>query len=103
MSLPWRPDPKDQGSLLLLVKAIPGASRTSAGGLRETAEGTALLVRIAAAPEKGKANEELVDWLARALGRTRSEVAVIGGQTARLKRLRLPAAAEAALRALIEG
>jgi uncharacterized protein YggU (UPF0235/DUF167 family) len=40
---------------------------------------------VAAAPERGRANEALVDLLARGLGVPRSRVSVVGGQTGRRK------------------
>ena len=41
--------------------------------------------RIAAPPEKGRANAALVELLAEALGVPRARVRVVGGQTARRK------------------
>jgi uncharacterized protein len=41
--------------------------------------------RIAAAPERGRANEALIKLLAGSLGVPRSRVSVVGGQTARRK------------------
>jgi uncharacterized protein YggU (UPF0235/DUF167 family) len=40
---------------------------------------------VAAPPERGRANEALVELLARALGVPRSRVSVVGGQTGRRK------------------
>ena len=40
---------------------------------------------MAAAPERGRANEALVGLLAEALGVPRAGVSVVGGQTARRK------------------
>jgi len=87
---PWRADPRDPNLGLVRVKVIPGASRTAIAGLRATAEGEALLIRVAAAPEKGKANEELVAWLSGALGLPRSSIELRSGATSRLKILALP-------------
>jgi uncharacterized protein len=84
------------GRLLLEVKAMPGSSRSEVSGLRDGA----LLVRVAAPPEKGKANEELRSCLARALGLPRSAIVLVSGSSSRRKRLSLPLEAEAALRAL---
>jgi uncharacterized protein len=86
-------------SLLVEVKVVPGASRSEAAGLRDGA----LLVRVAAPPEKGKANEELRACLAKALGIPKSAVELISGAGSRRKRLALPLEAEAALRALAAG
>jgi uncharacterized protein (TIGR00251 family) len=84
------------GRLLLDVKAIPGSSRSGIAGLRDGA----LLVRIAAPPERGKANDELRSILARELGLSRSEVVFVSGAASRRKRLSLPMSAEGALRRL---
>jgi uncharacterized protein len=40
---------------------------------------------VAAAPERGRANEALVALLADALGVPRARISVVGGQTARRK------------------
>jgi uncharacterized protein YggU (UPF0235/DUF167 family) len=100
MEEPWHPDAKDPTTIIVLIKVIPGASRTAAAGIRVTAGGPALLVRVAAAPEKGKANEELVAWLSGELGLPKSAIVIRGGQTARLKLVAVPAACVARLAAL---
>ena len=84
------------GRLLVEVKVLPGASVSRVAGIRDGA----LLVRVAAPPEKGKANEELRDCLARALGIPRSAVELVSGLTSRRKRLSVPAGMEEGLRAL---
>jgi uncharacterized protein (TIGR00251 family) len=85
--------------IIVEVKAVPGASRSEVAGLRDGA----LLVRVAAPPERGKANEELRACLAKALGLPKSAVELAAGAGARRKRLSLPAEAEDALRALASG
>jgi uncharacterized protein len=84
------------GRILVEIKAVPGASRSQVGGLRDGA----LLVRVAAPPDKGKANEELRACLAAALGISKSEVELVSGAASRRKRLSLPAETEAGLRRL---
>jgi uncharacterized protein len=84
------------GRLLVEVKVLPGASRSEVSGLRDGA----LLVRVAAPPEKGKANEELRACLARALGLPKSAVELISGAASRRKRVSVPAESEGALRRL---
>jgi uncharacterized protein (TIGR00251 family) len=66
---------------LLPVKVIPGASRSEVVGV----SGGVLRVKIAAPPEKGKANRELTDFLARTLGVSRSEISIVKGETGRHK------------------
>jgi uncharacterized protein (TIGR00251 family) len=63
------------------VRARPGA-RTSAV---EGEHAGALKVSIAAAPEKGRANEELIRFLAQALGVPRARVSVASGHASRDK------------------
>jgi uncharacterized protein (TIGR00251 family) len=84
------------GRLLVDIKVVPGASRSQVAGLRDGA----LLVRVAAPPEKGKANEELRACLARALGLPKSAVELVAGAASRRKRVSVPADAEDALRSL---
>ncbi len=86
------------GRILVEVKVIPGASRSCIAGLRDGC----LLVRVAAAPEKGKANDELVDCLAKALGISRSSIEFVAGTTSRRKRLSLPQEQEMELRRLAD-
>ena len=75
--------------IFLDIRAVPGASKSSLG---EAAEGR-LKVRIAAAPEDGKANEELRSFLAKMLKVPKKEVVLESGEKSRLKTLRLPLSA----------
>ncbi len=65
--------------------ARPGASRV--GILRVDPRG--LVIGIAAQPERGKANAELIGTVARMAGVARSAVEVIAGAAARQKSLRI--------------
>jgi uncharacterized protein len=65
----------------LAVKITPNAGRNEITGLKE---GT-LHIKIAAPPEKGKANKELVDFLSDILGVKKSTITIIKGQTSRNK------------------
>ena len=71
--------------MTLRVKVIPRSAKTEIVG--EMADGT-LKIKIAAPPEKGKANDELVRFLAAHFGVKRVEI--ISGHTAALKIVRLP-------------
>lgn len=68
------------------VKVIPRSPRSEIVG--ELADGT-LKVRIAAAPERGRANDALVDLLAAKYGVDRSAVQIVSGQTSGLKLVRI--------------
>ncbi len=84
------------GRLLVEVKVVPGAARSCVAGIRDGA----LLVRVAAPPEKGKANEELRACLARALGISKSAIDLVAGASSRRKRLSVPTETEGMLREL---
>jgi uncharacterized protein (TIGR00251 family) len=64
-----------------LIKVTPSASRNEITGLR----GGVLQVKIAAPPERGKANRELTAYLSRVLGVKKSAVAIIRGEKSRHK------------------
>ncbi len=84
------------GRILVEVKAIPGASKSEVAGMRDGL----LLVRVAAPPDKGRANEELRAILAKALGLPKSEIVLVSGLASRRKTLSLPASCEPAVRRL---
>ena len=62
--------------MTLRVKVIPRSSKSEIVG--ELADGT-LKVRIAAAPEKGRANEALIGLLAEVYGVPRGSVEILSG------------------------
>ena len=68
------------------VKVAPRSSRSEVAGTMS--DGT-LKVKVAAAPEKGKANEELCAVLARHFGVGPRKVEVIAGATSTRKRVRI--------------
>lgn len=80
-------------------KIQPGASRS---GLQAPQEGR-LRLRIAAAPEDGKANNELRSFFAGLLGCAKRDVIIMSGEKSRLKTLSLPASAEEKLREIVAG
>ncbi|HEX6421598.1 MAG TPA: DUF167 domain-containing protein [Acidimicrobiales bacterium] len=81
--LPFEVD--DCGDVVLQVLVQPGAARSAVVGRH----GDALKVRVAAAPERGRANEALTRLLAAELGVRRSDVAVVAGAAGRRKRVRV--------------
>ena len=76
------------GALTFRVRVVPRASRTEAAG----EHGGALRVRVAAPPVEGAANEELVRFLAKALGVPARSVEIVGGQTSKTKLVRVEGA-----------
>jgi len=85
------------GFLFLNVKAVPGASKSAPGEVRDGR----LKVRIAAAPEDGKANEELRSFLAKTLALPKKDIVLVSGEKSRLKTLRLPVSAREKLEAVV--
>jgi len=75
--------------LFLSIRAVPGASKSE---LVEVRDGR-LKVRIAAAPEDGKANEELRSFLAKTLEIPKKDIVLVSGEKSRQKTLRLPVSA----------
>ncbi len=72
--------------MTLRVKVIPRSPRSEIVG--ELADGT-LKVRIAAAPEHGKANEALIELIAAKYGVQRGNVEIISGHAAGLKLVKI--------------
>jgi uncharacterized protein len=68
------------------VKVIPKSSKTELAGY--LLDGT-WKVKVAAAPEKGKANRALVEFLAEKLGVAKSRIRIVSGETSPLKRIRV--------------
>ncbi|MEP7366216.1 MAG: DUF167 domain-containing protein [Acidobacteriota bacterium] len=70
----------------LTVKVIPRSSKSEVIG--EMADGT-LKVKLAAVPEKGKANEELCTVLAHHFNVPPRDIEIISGLTSTRKRVRV--------------
>ncbi len=68
-------------SCRLKVKAVPGASRSEIVGRL----GEALKVRVAAPPEGGKANREILELLAEKLGLPAAGVTLVSGAASAAK------------------
>ena len=65
----------------LKAKVVPGSSRNGIVGWL----GDALKIKVAAPPEKGRANEAVVAILAERLGVRRDDVQIIAGHSAATK------------------
>jgi uncharacterized protein (TIGR00251 family) len=68
---------------VLSVRVIPRASKSGITGRR----GDAIVVRLAAAPVQGAANDALIDFLSTAFGCPRRNVTIVSGQKSRDKRV----------------
>jgi len=72
---------REGGAVVLSVAVIPRAPKNEVCGLR----GGRLLVKVTAAPEKGKANRAVLDLVAEHLGLAPSTLLVLRGESARHK------------------
>ena len=76
---------ESDGQVTLTVKVVPGSSRTKIVGQLDGM----LKVKIMAAPEKGKANQCLIEFLAKELGIKKNTVEIVSGQTSPVKQVRI--------------
>jgi uncharacterized protein (TIGR00251 family) len=72
-------------AVVFTVKVVPGSSRTQIAGLLNGM----VKIRLSAAPEKGKANKLLVDFLAKQLGVRSKAVSIISGHKTAVKRVQV--------------
>ncbi len=70
--------------LSISVKVTPKSSRNQVTGFLD--DGT-MKLKIAAVPEKGKANAEICDFLAELFGTSKRNVQIVRGETAALKQI----------------
>ena len=85
------------GSLVLKIKAFPKSERNAIAGVRNGE----LVVRVHAPAQKGRANKELVKFLAKELSLSKSEIEILSGDTSRHKIIRLPESARKSLEAAL--
>jgi len=74
----------DRG-VVIDLSVVPGAKKTEVVGLHDGA----LRVRLAAPPVDGKANDELLRWLAAELRQPRRAVELLRGASSRRKQVRV--------------
>lgn len=77
---------QEDGLTTFLLKVRPQAQTTRFRGPLGV---DVFKVDLAAPPEDGKANEELIRFLAEKFGVSRSQVDILSGQTARMKVVRI--------------
>jgi len=83
-----------EGGVEITIKAVPGASRDRIVGPL----GDALKVQVSAPPEKGKANQAIVDLISKTLGVSSRSIQVVQGQTNTRKVLKIAGIHEEAVR-----
>jgi hypothetical protein len=72
-------------AVIFSVKVVPRSSKTAVAGLL----GGILKIKLAAAPEKGKANESLVEFLAETLSVKRNAITITSGLTSPVKTIQI--------------
>ena len=76
----------DKGEVYLTVKVIPGSSKTE---FREVMGDDVYKIAIAAIPEKGKANIELIKYLSKELKVAKTGIKIISGAGERTKLVKI--------------
>ncbi|MEQ9635022.1 MAG: DUF167 family protein [Devosia marina] len=72
--------------LLLFLRVTPNAGRDAIEGSQARADGSVVLrVRVLVVPDKGRANAAVMALIAKALGVPKSSIALVSGDTGRLK------------------
>jgi uncharacterized protein len=90
---------KSKEGMVIRVKATPNAGNNAIFGVHAGA----LKIKIAAQPEKGKANSELVGFLSETLGMAKKDIQVIKGETSRNKEVLIKTNDEIKLRRVLNG
>jgi len=83
VSASWRRE--EDGALILVLHVQPGAPRTAVVGTH----GDALKIRLAAPPVDGKANAELLRFLAEVFAASTRNVTLLRGEKSRQKVVRI--------------
>ena len=86
---------------VLTVRVTPKGGRDGIDGRGEDGAGRSFVkIRVAAPPENGAANKAVLALLAKRLGLPKSALSLVAGDTARVKRIEIDAAAQRVERAL---
>jgi len=79
---------KHKNGMIIRVRLSPNSSSCSVNGIMNAADGNKLLkISVNAVPEKGKANKELIEFVAKKIKVAKSSIEIISGDTERVKRL----------------
>jgi uncharacterized protein (TIGR00251 family) len=82
--------------VIVTVRVIPRARKTECTGFRDDA----LVVRVAAPPVDGAANDALIEYFADALRVPRRAIQILSGDRGRRKRVAIEGVTEEQIRAL---
>jgi len=87
----------DGDKIRLEIKAIPGASKTEFAGVKDGR----LRIRVAAAPEDGKANAELLSFLSKRIGCAKRDLRIVSGEKSRVKAIEVALECKAKLEEIV--
>jgi len=76
---------ESEDGVVLAVKVVPGASKTAIAGEYDGM----LKIKLSAPPQKGKANQCLIEFVARRLGVKKKAVSIVSGHTSALKKVQI--------------
>lgn len=81
---------QENNHFLLYVKATPNSAQSKISGkFIDEKNQEYLKINLAAVPEEGKANEELIKFLSKLLQIPKSQIEVLRGETSRIKIIRI--------------
>lgn len=87
-----------ENGVLIKIRAVAGARRNGIEGVRDGA----LRVAVTQVPEKGKANQAIIQLLARQWGLARSQLSVVSGSSSATKKVFIAGLRAAQLRELLK-
>jgi hypothetical protein len=73
------------GAVVFAAKIVPGSSRTAVCGILDGM----LKVKVSAPAQKGRANQSLIELLARQLGVRKNAISIISGLTRPVKQVQV--------------
>ena len=76
---------EDAEGIAFTAKIVPGSSKTAVVGVLDGM----IKVKVAAPPEKGKANQCLIAFLAKQLGLRKNAIQIVSGQTNPVKHIHI--------------
>ena len=76
----------DKGEIYFKIKVIPGAAKTE---LKEKMADGTIKISVAAPPERGKANQELIKFLAKEFEVGKEQIIIISGKTEKVKLIKI--------------
>ena len=76
--------------LVIRVRISPNSSSCLVNGVMEAADGSRMLkISLKSVPEKGRANKELIDFLAKKMRIPKIDIELVSGDTQRVKKILL--------------